>query len=188
MGLFRSSTVQDEEVHGFQPSAPADAEETIVHTEKAPAVRASSKETVLGQGQVFEGNLSGEGSVRLEGMFKGDIRLQGVVSISMSGSLVGTIEANNVFISGSVDGDITAHGKLRLACGCKVHGDVKSLALAVEDGASFDGRCAMLEDGSHAPAEPVGAALPPLEDLQFGRNYSPEDDEALEDGAESEDS
>jgi len=105
-------------------------------------------------GERREGNLTGEGAVRLEGAFRGDISLRGVVSISMSGSLVGTIEATNVFISGTVEGDIIAHGKLRMSTGSKITGDIQSQILAIDDGASFNGRSTMLSGEAAPPPRP----------------------------------
>jgi len=196
MGLFRSAPTQGQDSRIPPVAEPEEVREEPVppvRSERTPAPRPSGRDTVLAQGQVFEGNLRGEGAVRLDGTFRGDISLQGVVSISMTGELVGTIEATNVLVSGSVEGDITAHGKLRLTCGSRVRGDIKSQSLSVEDGASFDGHSTMLSDKSAPlPASP-GAALPPLEELQFGRNYSvdteeeaPEEGEAPEVGAPSE--
>ncbi len=190
MGLFRTSPLPGNDFRDL----PADGSENLTENspppaaEKTPVVRPAVRETVLGQGQTFEGNLTGEGAVRLEGTFRGDISLRGVVSVSMTGSLVGTIEATNIFVSGSVNGDITAHGKLRLSCGSKVVGDVKAQTLAIEEGASFNGRSTML-NGEATPLPSPGAALPPVEELQFGRNYTvdsmdediPDDEDASKD-------
>lgn len=187
MGLFRSLPPQGKDLPAPLVGEHLEGEETdaLQPGSKLPVPRPSGgRDTVLGQGQIFEGTLSGEGTVRLDGAFKGDIKLQGSVVISVSGSLVGTIEANSVFVSGAVKGDITAHGKTRLAYGCKVKGDIQSESLAIEDGASFDGRNTMLmpnESGS-APKS-LDASAPPLEALQFGRNYTPESEDDLpEDG------
>ena len=193
MGLFRTTPTQGQESRippVTEPEAVKAEADPPVRSERVPAPRPSGRDTILAQGQVFEGNLSGEGAVRLDGTFRGDISLQGVVSISMTGALVGTIEATNVLVSGSVDGDITAHGKLRLTCGSRVRGDIKSQSLSVEDGASFDGHSTMLTDGSTPLPSSPGAALPPLEELQFGRNYTvdaadgePEAEETPEEGS-----
>lgn len=178
MKLFRSLSGDD---YQDLPAGMAEnaEEEGPAMPEKPPVPRSIGRETVLAQGQSFEGNLTGEGAVRLEGAFRGDISLRGVVSISMSGSLVGTIEATNVFISGTVEGDIIAHGKLRMSTGSKITGDIQSQILAIDDGASFNGRSTMLS-GEAAPLPSPGAALPPVEELQFGRNYTVEEQE--EDG------
>lgn len=187
MGLFRATPAQGSNLPTPLPEEDHQREEETVErvSSKDSAQRfGGGKDTVLGQGQVFEGTLSGEGTVRLDGTLKGDINLQGAVSISVTGALVGTIEASSVFVSGSVEGDITSHGKVRLAYGCKVKGDIKSESLAIEDGASFDGRSSMLApDAERAAPKSLGASFPPLEELQFGVNYSPEDDEE-ETGAE----
>lgn len=180
MGLFRSLPAQSKDLPPSLLEEDPDGEEmdTMESAGKPPFPRAGvGRDTVLGQGQIFEGTLSGEGAVRLDGTFKGDIKLQGSVVVSVSGSLVGTIEASSVFVSGSVKGDIITHGKTRLAYGCKVKGDIQSESLAIEEGASFDGRNTMLmPNESGCASKSLEASAPPLEALQFGRNYTPEHD------------
>lgn len=157
MGLFRPSTQPNSDLndyHSLPESISLDEDTASDMTPVSTPRSAGSKETVLGQGQFFEGTISGEGAVRLEGTFKGDINLQGAVSISVTGVFVGTIEATNVFIFGSVDGNIKAHGKVRLACGCKVKGDVIAESLSIEDGATFNGYSTMMTDTSDPSALP----------------------------------
>lgn len=139
MGLFRSTSTSDEGSY-LSPV-----------TEKQDAFQSDSslrspvnRDSVLAQGQTFEGTLSGEGSVRVDGTFKGEINLQGSVCVSAPGSLYGTIEATNVLISGTVEGNIIAHGKLRLDATCSLKGDVQAETLTIEDGAHFNGRSSMI--------------------------------------------
>lgn len=176
MGLFRSSAPQDSDLRELRLPESADLEEETAAgaSDSMSATRsAGNKETVLGQGQIFEGTVKGEGAVRLEGTFKGDIVLQGAVSISMSGIFVGNIEATNVFVFGAVDGNITAHGKVRLACGCKVKGDIRAESLAIEDGATFNGSSAMISEDHFAKS---GPALPPLETPRFNSGFSSDEE------------
>ena len=175
MGLFRSSAPQDSDLRELQLAESTELEEETPAgvSDSVSARSAGNKETVLGQGQVFEGTVKGEGAVRLEGTFKGDITLQGEVSISMSGVFNGTIEATNVFVFGAVDGNITAHGKVRLACGCKVKGDIRAESLAIEDGATFNGSSSMMTEDHFAKA---GSALPPLETPHFNSGFSSDEE------------
>ena len=175
MGLFRSSA--NENYCGQSAESQTGEDGSALHSESAlrPAV---NRDSVVAQGQLFEGKLCGEGSVRVDGVYKGEISLQGSVSVSMPGSLYGTIEATNVLVSGVVEGSITAHGKLRLASTCSLKGDVQAETLVVEDGARFNGRSSMLPSGGESGRE---EAVPALEDLRFGANYSADEDEGEED-------
>lgn len=160
MGLFRSSTNDN-----FYAEPDEDREEeglsTQVEASPQPAV---GRDSVLAQGQFFEGKLTGEGSVRVDGTFQGEIRIQGSVSVSVPGAVNGVIEATNVLVSGAMEGNIIARGTLRLTSTCVMKGDVQAEALVIEDGASFDGRSKMLS--SEADVTPVPSpAIPALGDL-----------------------
>lgn len=182
MGLFRSTSTPAAPQYGAPETALEPVEQTApVVKNDAPVRSFAGHDSVLAEDQHFEGVLTGEGAVRIDGEFQGDVKLKGSVSVSMPGSMVGTIDANDVLISGTVKGDIIAHGKLRLTCTSVVKGNVQAEALAIEDGARFDGRSSMLavEEQDAQPENPA------FENLQFGKNYTPEAD--AQDAAEASD-
>ncbi len=57
-----------------------------------------------------------------------------------SGSVRGTVKANEIEVEGTVTGDVVAAERLRIAASGVVHGNVRTRRLEVEEGAAFLGR------------------------------------------------
>ena len=61
------------------------------------------------------------------------------MSLARSGRWQGTIKADNVVISGHVEGDIIANGKVEIANSARISGTVTGEAIAVAEGAVVEG-------------------------------------------------
>ena len=76
--------------------------------------------TILGDGTVFEGDLRAPEAVRIDGTVNGNCTCEKELIIGKNGHVKGNISAQHVIISGRVEGDIAAQGKLEdalLFCG-----------------------------------------------------------------------
>ena len=125
-------------------------EEASITTAPAPAERVTS---VLGQGVVWKGNLSGSGGVRIEGAFEGDIALRGLLVVGATGRVrCPHLRANVVVIAGAVRGDITAQ-KVEIRSTGRVWGDVVTAAFATEEGAFLRGQIRMEDEVDIGVAE-----------------------------------
>ncbi|MEZ4846129.1 MAG: polymer-forming cytoskeletal protein [Bdellovibrionota bacterium] len=71
-----------------------------------PSSNASGFNAVLDRGSEFEGKLTFEGTVRIDGKFKGDIFSESHMVIGESGRVEGTATVGSVSISGNFNGDI----------------------------------------------------------------------------------
>ncbi|NLT93990.1 MAG: polymer-forming cytoskeletal protein [Clostridia bacterium] len=100
-------------------------------------------DTLIGLGTHFQGIISSQGTIRIDGTFHGEIKNQGDLIIGEKGILEANIEAKNVFIAGQIKGNILAKGKVEIAASGKVLGDLKVKNLVIEDGAIFKGTCLM---------------------------------------------
>lgn len=110
--------------------------------------------TILGQGSSFEGKLTFEGAVRIDGAFKGEIRTQGTLIVGETADVRAEIEGAQVVVHGSVRGDIRALEAVELRTPARVRGNIASPSVEIEKGARFDGNCTMDDD---APTEePAG--------------------------------
>lgn len=118
--------------------------------------------SVLGPGVVWKGSLSGTGGVRIEGVFDGEIALQGMLVIGQSGRVTCPhLRANVVIVAGAVRGDITAE-KVEIRATGRVWGDVVTAAFSTEEGAFLRGQIRMEEkvDLEIAPPPPSEASFP----------------------------
>lgn len=125
------------------------AEQPVVPQRSAEEPRADT--TVITKNTTISGELCGTGSVLIEGTVVGGIKVDGTVTVAGSGVVQGPIEAGDVCVAGSVTGDITARGAVRLEMTGSITGNVTMRSFTIEDGGYFNGRSHMTATG----AEPV---------------------------------
>ncbi len=102
--------------------------------------------SVMGEGTKYQGKLSGEGGVRIEGTFDGEIKLDGLLVVGTTGRVTcEDLRAKSVIVAGTVRGDITAH-KVEIRASGRVWGNVTSLTFATEEGAFLRGQIQMEEE------------------------------------------
>ena len=116
-----------------------------------PAEEPRSNTTVIDKSTTVSGRLRGTGNVLVEGTFTGGIQVDGTVTVAGSGVVNGPIRAEDVFVAGSVTGDITAGGAVRLEMTGSITGSVTMRSFTIEDGGYFNGQSHMTALG----AEPV---------------------------------
>jgi cytoskeletal protein CcmA (bactofilin family) len=100
---------------------------------------------LVGVGTTFEGKIRTSGSLRIDGKVIGEIAASQNIHIGSTGETEGTIAGKNVTIGGKVVGTIIAQEKLVFESKAVIKGDIKATKLVIDEGASFDGKCAMSE-------------------------------------------
>jgi len=98
---------------------------------------------LLGRGSTFEGKLVFEGTVRIDGKFKGEIHSEGKLIVGENGEIDGEIWVESALISGKVNGNITGKGKIELQPPARFQGNLVAPSLVIQEGAIFDGNCQM---------------------------------------------
>jgi cytoskeletal protein CcmA (bactofilin family) len=109
--------------------------------------------SLVGNNATFEGKLTSEGSVRVDGKVVGEIVAKAHVSVGLTGHVEGTITARNVAVAGWLKGGISAAEKLILEEKSTVRGDIRAARLVVDEGAMFDGHCTMPVQEPERPSE-----------------------------------
>ena len=100
-------------------------------------------DTRIGNNTSFKGTIVSEGSITVEGSVKGTIECKETVVVQDGGCLEGALKAEDAFVSGNVDGNITARNVVEITSSGKVKGDIDSSSLTVAQGVVFDGNCHM---------------------------------------------
>lgn len=144
--MFNKNKPFDLEPQARIPNNPLASELSIPPTPE-PAPRAelgraqprSSSLSTLAAGVKYEGNISGAGELQVEGSLKGDIRVVQVV-IGEHGSVEGAIHADVLHVRGRVNGAIVAK-QVHLYATARIEGDITQEQIAIDRGASFQGRC-----------------------------------------------
>ena len=109
-------------------------------------------ETVLGEGVVFEGNISCEGSMRVEGVFKGDVKVDHTLVVGPNGSVTGDVDAGGAIIFGEVNGKIDA-GSLEIKSTGKITGEILIETLITEAGGAMSAKCEMKSTAQSTDSE-----------------------------------
>ena len=99
--------------------------------------------TLIGAEAFFHGTLSAKGSLRVDGVFEGDISDAVDVEIGVHGRILGNIAAETLIVAGEVVGDVVAARAVELQASARLSGNVRTPRLRVDEGAFFDGACAM---------------------------------------------
>jgi cytoskeletal protein CcmA (bactofilin family) len=102
------------------------------------APRADLKESLISSGLAIEGKISGTGQVRIAGQFKGDVNVEGNLSIESGAKHQGEVRAGTVTVSGELTGNIGARHVDVTASGVVV-GDVKADTITVASGSRMRG-------------------------------------------------
>lgn len=111
-----------------------------------------TRESVIASDITIEGKIDGSGHVRLAGRFKGDVHIQGDLTIDNGAKLTGSVRANSVVISGEVEGNIDSAARVELLESGVLNGDLKAGSLTVAAGSRMRGR-AEFGWGDEAPTK-----------------------------------
>jgi cytoskeletal protein CcmA (bactofilin family) len=103
--------------------------------------------TTLGKETAFAGTLRFKDSLRIKGVFEGEIDAMGRLYIDADAIVnARRIRATNVVVGGTVRGDIEAADRLEMLPSAKVYGNVRTAKLRIADGVVFEGTCEMIRD------------------------------------------
>ena len=124
------------------------------------SVRAGEVHTLLGKGSEFEGKLSFEGQVRIDGRYSGHISTKDTLVIGEGARVNAEIQAGTVIVNGTVEGNIKATVMVELHPPARVKGSIETPALAIDKGVIFEGTCKM-ESLTNGPTAGTKSPPPP---------------------------
>jgi len=108
---------------------------------KTAAPQIEVPNTVIGKGITLEtAMLTGKESVRIDGMFFGDIDLDGSLILGDTGCIEGMVHAKYIVLAGTVRGNIDCDTVLHISPTAKVYGDIRTHAIIVDEGGQLNGR------------------------------------------------
>ncbi len=106
----------------------------------APKPQAELRESVIAPELTIEGKIEGAGHVRIAGRFKGDVNVNGNLTIEANAHLTGQVTAKAVVVGGELHGNIIAADRVELLESGVVNGDVKAGSLTVAAGSRMRGQ------------------------------------------------
>jgi cytoskeletal protein CcmA (bactofilin family) len=126
-----------------QPQARPPQQQPQVQSAPAPAAPGHEVNTILGRGTEFEGKLTFEGTVRIDGKFSGEIFTNDVLIIGEGAEVRAEIDVATVIVRGHVHGNIRAKHGVELRTPGRVKGNIATPALIIDKGVIFEGQCQM---------------------------------------------
>jgi cytoskeletal protein CcmA (bactofilin family) len=116
-------------------------------------------DTVIGAEAYFQGTITAKGSLRVDGRVDGSIVDAKTVTIGKSGKVKGDISCELCNVRGEVKGNIVALEQVEALSGSRIDGDIRAPRVMLEEGAVFNGNCAMESRKAPRPEpepEPAG--------------------------------
>lgn len=98
---------------------------------------------LLGRGASFEGKLTFEGTVRVDGRFKGQIVANDTLIVGEEGIVEGEISVGELVCSGTIRGTIRAERAVEFLAPGRIEAEVTTGSLRIERGVTFDGQVHM---------------------------------------------
>jgi cytoskeletal protein CcmA (bactofilin family) len=120
--------------------------------------------TLLGRGSEFEGKLTFEGTVRIDGALKGEVFSDDVLIVGEGARLEAEIDIGEIIIQGTVVGNIRAKRGIEILAPGRVKGDVTTPSLQIDKGVIFEGRSFMegVSEQGQKP-KPLQPGVPPVQ-------------------------
>lgn len=149
-------------------SIPADAPPAVAASsfaaQTAPAVRSVSR---ISSGIQIKGEISGNDDLYIDGQAEGHFRfVQSKVTVGPNGRVQANIEARDIVVEGTVQGNLKASASVQLGGSCQVQGSITTPRISIEDGARLRGKVEMARaTDSKQAANSVHSASEPAREV-----------------------
>lgn len=107
--------------------------------------------TVIGPDAKFDGNLSFEKGLKLQGNLKGTLKTPGRLHVTKEAQMEADVDAGSIVIEGEVKGKLSASDRIELKQSARYNGDLTASKLVVDEGAVFEGHVSVGPDTSSKP-------------------------------------
>jgi cytoskeletal protein CcmA (bactofilin family) len=103
----------------------------------------------FGKGTELQGELKFDGTVRIDGTFRGSIHTVGVLLVGEEARVEADVHCGTIIVTGEITGEIQATERFEAQAPAKIQGNVEAPVLVISEGVHFDGHAKM--------GSPVGA-------------------------------
>jgi cytoskeletal protein CcmA (bactofilin family) len=106
---------------------------------RRPARPASDGYSVIDDQLAISGDISTDGTVRVDGRIEGSLHRADTLIIGAGGVVVGNVQAREVVIGGELTGSMMVSGRVEVQKTATVRGDIRAAAVALEEGGTVHG-------------------------------------------------
>lgn len=118
---------------------------------QAAAIAVGQTHTILGPEAAFDGRLTFQGAVRIDGKFSGEIVTEDVLVVGESAEVTAIINVGSLILNGLVRGNVRAKKAVELHAPARLYGDIETPQLVIHSGVIFEGHCKMENLGKERP-------------------------------------
>ena len=118
----------------------------------AAPIAVGQTHTILGTEAAFDGKLTFQGAVRIDGKFSGEIVTDDVLVVGDSAEVTATVSVGSLILNGTVRGNVRAKKAVELHAPARMYGDIETPQLVIHSGVIFEGHCKMENLGKDRPA------------------------------------
>ena len=86
--------------------------------------------TLISEGCKIKGEITGRGNFMINGEIDGQCDIEGTVTLAMGGFWRGTIKADSIIVTGTVEGEIHAAGGVEIGDTARISGSVFGESIA----------------------------------------------------------
>lgn len=97
----------------------------------------------LGVGTTYRGRLDFTGSVRVDGVFEGEVESEGTLVVGREAVISGTVRVGELILGGTFEGEVVASKRVVLHKSARFKGTLSTPALSIEEGALLQGQVQM---------------------------------------------
>ncbi|MFZ9887754.1 MAG: bactofilin family protein [Myxococcota bacterium] len=109
----------------------------------AASIAVGQTHTILGPESSFDGKLTFQGAVRIDGRFAGEIFTDDVLVIGESAEVKATLDVGSLILNGTMRGNVRAKKAVELHAPARLYGDIETPSLVMHQGVIFEGNCRM---------------------------------------------
>ena len=149
------AAVKSEEPKPWAPAAPPQAAPAAKSVPEPRAVApAPSNVSRIGAGLKIQGEISGTADLYIDGDVQGKIRVSSAsVTVGPNGRVQAEIDARQISVEGSVQGNLKASERSHFGASSKFAGSVSSPRIGIDDGANLRGKIETVRSAS--PEKPA---------------------------------
>lgn len=116
-------------------------------TKKTNLFDSGNNNSLFGKGTNINGNISGDGDIRIDGILKGNINILGKLIVGESAIIKGDVKAERAEVFGKITGKISVKGVFSIKATGSVEGDLYVGQLEIEKSGLFRGTSHMVLPG-----------------------------------------
>lgn len=147
MAIWKETVAPKKDLPPMPPDLTIKKEPEALRTEASAAYdlprrppERDTKESMIAAGLTIEGKIEGTGHIRIAGRFKGDVHVQGNLTIESGAKVTGGVRAGTVIIGGELEGNVDDATRVELLETGILNGNLKAGSLTVAAGSRMRGQ------------------------------------------------